>query len=224
MYQSNCLLCCTWPGFLKVSAVSSDQQLGGAGHTLACHDENKCVSQWVKSITMWAKPAVCRESWGVCTVPQELEHGHTGHKVFVVPRRASVCILVALVSHLWLLVELPPCCCLKVSWVSGVSAQTHSGSLRMVLRFLSCIVLRLEHWESWGRGTALWETTKHSQCWARLMSKTRLEHLPLGGCPVASHCISQYSYYPALLLQRNNSTSHCSDNGKFMMLLQWVIA
>lgn len=30
---------------LKVSAVSSDQQLGGAGHTLACYDdEQACVT------------------------------------------------------------------------------------------------------------------------------------------------------------------------------------
>lgn len=182
------------------------------------------------------KASVCRGSWGVCAVLQELEHGQRGCKVFVVPCRASVCVLVALVADLcWLLVELPLCWCWKVSWGSGLSAQSlslssvtvsHSGSLRMVLGLLYGICPKTGALGilGWRHRVALWETTKHSQCWARLISKTRLEHLPYGDSPVASHCVFQCPYYPALLLQWNTSTSHCSDNGKFMMLLQWVIA
>lgn len=127
------------------------------------------------------KASVCRGSWGVCAVLQELEHGQRGCKVFVVPCRASVCVLVALVADLcWLLVELPLCWCWKVSWGSGLSAQSlslssvtvsHSGSLRMVLGFLYGICPKTGALGilGWRHRVALWETTKHSQCWARLI-------------------------------------------------------
>lgn len=192
-----------------------------------------CVSQWVKSITTWTK-LLCAEV---------VEESALYSRSWSMDREGAKCLWFhagpACVSwlHLWQT-------CAGYSWsylcagagrcpegqdcqlsLSSVTVS-HSGSLRMVLGFLYGICPKTGALGilGWRHRVALWETTKHSQCWARLISKTRLEHLPYGDSPVASHCVFQCPYYPALLLQWNTSTSHCSDNGKFMMLLQWVIA